>query len=167
MICHVTIHDKKLTNHDMPFFQVKIKKKTKSLFVTFVVARNTPDPGITRLTHAAPNGIEGQCRGMPDSISNDGCEQRAAAQRHCLARANEHVAATRPRGRRETARRESENILRISRAMPGRRYVRLESHTPGRASARGLNIPRAGPGAVYPALWTRVGPTRKDLGLKI
>ena len=48
------------------------------------------------------------------------------------ARANEHVAAAKPRGG-DTARRNSENILRISRARPGRRPVRLETRWRGRA----------------------------------
>ena len=65
----------------------------------------------------------------------------------------------------------TKNILRITRARPGRRPVRLESHRPGRARARdwknitrwagcGLGQARsARPGSTPPP---RVGPTRKN-----
>ena len=60
------------------------------------------------------------------------CGQRAISQRSHWPRANDHVAASKPRGG-DTARRNSENILRISRARPGRRPVRLETRWRGRA----------------------------------
>ena len=64
---------------------------------------------------------------MADSTLNADCRKRAIPQRRCGARANEHVAASKPRGGGDTARRNSEIILRISRARPGRRPVRLET----------------------------------------
>ena len=88
--------------------------------------------------------------------------------RWSCARTNEHVAASKPRGG-DTARRNSENI-RISRARPDRRPVRLETRwrgraevawdwnlRPGRAWARELKISPAGPGTG----WAR----RRRLGL--
>ena len=121
---------------------------------------------------------------MADSASYADCRDRATPQRSRGARANEHVAASKPRGEGDTARRNSENILRISRARPGRRPVRLEtrclpgrrrvrweSHRPGRAWARDFeNITRwagrglgqarsAPPGSTPPP---RVGPTSKN-----
>ena len=122
------------------------------------------------VTHAAPNGMEGRYRDMADSASYAGCGQRGAAQRHRWARANEHIATTKPRGR-EAARIGSESILKNLRARPGRRSVSLEYRGPGRASARHLHIPRAGPGAFgpagrAPAPSARFGPTRKDPCIK-
>ena len=70
---------------------------------------------------------------MADCASYADCRERATLQRSRGARANEHVAASKPRGGGDTARRNSENILRISRARPGRRPVRLETRWRGRA----------------------------------
>ena len=79
---------------------------------------------------------------MADSASYYDCREQATLQRSHGARANDHVAASKPRGE-DTARRKSENVLRISRARPGRRLVRLEAHKPGRAWARDFeNITR-------------------------
>ena len=130
------------------------------------------------VTHAAPNGIEGRYRGMTDSISYAGCGQRATAQRHWWARANEHTAATtNPRGG-ETARRVK--IIWESR-VPGRADSQWNWNLePSRAdglwgwnltdrvaSARDLNISRAGPGALVPAPSARVGPPAKTLRFEI
>ena len=84
------------------------------------MARNTPDQG-HYVTRAAPNGIERLSRGMADCTSFAGCGQRAAAQRHCWARANEHIAATIPDEEEEKQREESENIQRnLTCLVPGR-----------------------------------------------
>ena len=116
-------------------------------------------------------------RGMADSASYTDCRERATPQRSRGTRANEHVAASKPRG--GTARRISENILRISRARWDRRPVRLETRWPGRADvAWGRNLAdlvglgpvilkispagpgaRAGPGAVGSA---RLDPTSES-----
>ena len=48
---------------------------------------------------------------MADSASYADCRERATPQRSRGARANEHVAASKPRGGGDTARRNSENIL--------------------------------------------------------
>ena len=128
-------------------------------------------------THAAPTVSESRYRGMAESASYADCRERATPQRSRGPRANEHVAASKPRGG-DTARRNSENILRISRARPGRRLVRLETRWPGRADvARDWNLPnlvglglvilqyhplgraRAGPGAVGAA---RIAPTSES-----
>ena len=93
-----------------------------------------------------------------------------------MARANEHVAASKPRGGGDTARRNSDNILRISRARPGRRPVRLETRWPGRADVAWdwnltdlvglgpviLETSPAGPGAGW-ARPRRLGPARPHL----
>ena len=87
------------------------------------------------VTHTAPTVSEGRYRGMADSASYTDCRERATPQRSRGARANEHVAASKPRREGDTARRNSENILIISRAMPGRQPVRLETRRRGRADA--------------------------------
>ena len=111
---------------------------------------------------------------MADSASYVDCRERATPQRNRGARANEHVAASKPRGE-DTARRKSENIVRISRARPGRRPVRLGNRWRGRADVawdwnftdlvglgpeilkyHPLGRARAGPGAVGSA---RLDPT--------
>ena len=58
--------------------------------------------------------------------------ERATSQRSRGARANEHVAATKPR-RGDPGRRNSETSLRIARARPGRRPERLETRWRGQA----------------------------------
>ena len=121
---------------------------------------------------------------MTDSASYADCRERANPQRSHGARANEHPGASKPRGG-DTARRNSENIMRISTgqagqttsevgkslAGPGRRPVGLKFPRPGRAWARDFeNItrwagrglgqaPSARPGSTPPP---RVGPTRKN-----
>ena len=70
---------------------------------------------------------------MADSASYADCAQRAAAQRSRSVRANENVAASKPRGGGDKVRRMSKNVLRISRAGPGRRPARLETRWPGQA----------------------------------
>ena len=109
-------------------------------------------------------------RDSEDSGSYADWRERATPQGSRWARANEQVAASKPRGGGDTARRKSENILRISRtrpgrrvseignslAGPGRRRVGLESHRPGRAWARDLKVSPAGPGAG----WTSRGRPR-------
>ena len=143
------------------------------------------------MTHAAPTVSEGRYRGVADSASYAGCRERATPQRNRGARANKHVAASKPRGGGDTAaRRNSENILRISRAKPGRRPVRMETRWPGRADVAWdwnptdpvrlgpviLKISPAVPGADWarrcrlgparPHL-KRVGPTRKNRWIEI
>ena len=100
---------------------------------------------------------------------------RATSQRSRGARANKHVAASKPR-EDTAARRNSENILIISRARPGRRPVRLETPWPGRADVAWdwnlpdlvglglviLKISPAGPGAGW-ARRRRLGPARPHL----
>ena len=94
--------------------------------------------------------------------------------RWSCARTNEHVAASKPRGG-DTARRNSENI-RISRARPDRRPVRLETRWRGRADVAWdwnltdlvglgpmiLKISPAGPVAGL-ARRRRLGPARPHL----
>ena len=114
---------------------------------------------------------------MADSASYAGCRERATPQRSRGARANKHVASSKPRGGGGTAaRRNSENILRISRARPGRRPVRLETRWPGRADVAWdwnltdlvglgpviLKISPAGPGAGW-ARRRRLDPARLHL----
>ena len=86
-----------------------------------------------------------------------------------------HVAASKPRGD-TAARRNSENILRISRARSGRRPVRLETRWPDRVDVEWdcnltdvvglgpviLKISPAGPGAGW-ARRRRLGPARPQL----
>ena len=122
------------------------------------------------------NGIRSRYRGMADSASYADCKEGATPQRSRGARANEHVTPSKPRG--DTARTNSENILRISRARPGRRPVRLETCWPGRAHVawdwnltdqvglgpvirkyHPLGRARVGPGAVGPA---RLDPTSES-----
>ena len=121
---------------------------------------------------------EGRYRGMADSASYADCGQRVAAQRHPLGageRARCRLGIL--RRRRHSAkieRKYSENLtgqagqtafeIGISRAGPGRRRVRLESHRSGRVWARDLKYhplgrARAGPGAVGPA---RLDPTSES-----
>ena len=104
---------------------------------------------------------EGRYRGVADSASYAGCRERATSQRSRGARANKHVAASKPRGGDTAARGNSENILRTSRARPDRRPVRLETRWPDRADVAWdwnltdlvglgpviLKISPAGPGA--------------------
>ena len=54
-----------------------------------------------------PTVSEGRYRGMADSAWYADCRERATPQRSCGARANEHVAASKPRGG-DTTRRNSE-----------------------------------------------------------
>ena len=103
-------------------------------------------------------------------------ESERTPQRSLGAWANEHVAASKPRGGGNTARRHSENIPRISRATPGRRPVRLETRWPGRTDVAWdwnlpdlvglglviLKISPAGPGA-RSARRRRLGPARPHL----
>ena len=112
---------------------------------------------------------------MADSASYADCRERATPQRSRGARANEHVAASKPRGG-DTARRNSENTLRISRARPGGRPVRLETRWPGRADVSWdwdlsdlvglglviLKVSPAGPGASW-ARRRRLCPARPHL----
>ena len=113
---------------------------------------------------------------MADSASYAGCRERATSQRSRGARADEHVAASKPRGGDTAARRNIENILRISRARPGRRPVRLETRWPDRADVAWdwnltalvglgpviLKISPAGPGAGW-ARRRRLDPARPHL----
>ena len=120
---------------------------------------------------------------MTDSGSYAARGQRAAAQRHRWMRANEHVVASNVRGGGATARRQSENDMRLSQARPGRRSViwesresviwlsrrrvRMECRRLGQDSARDLNMSRAGPGATDLARsghapLARAGSTRKN-----
>lgn len=92
-----------------------------------VVARNMPDQGSRRSTHTNGTGAW-----LILALHAD-CEQRAAAQRDRWARAEEHVVALKFRGGGATAQRKSNTNLRISRARPGGRPVRLESRGPGLA----------------------------------
>ena len=125
---------------------------------------------------------------MADSASYAGCRERATLQRSRGARANKHVAASKPRGDSSTKkqRKYSENLtgqagqttseIGNSLAGPGRRRVGLESHRPGRAWARDFeNItrwagrglgqaPSARPGSTPPP---RVGPPAKIVGFEI
>ena len=115
---------------------------------------------------------------MTDSSSDADCGQRATYQSNRWARANERVAASKPR--EDTARRKSENIMRISSpARPGRRPVRSEPRWPSRPDVawdwnltdqvehgpviwkyHGLGPARSvRPGSAPPA---KDGPTRKD-----
>ena len=103
-------------------------------------------------------------------------EVQSTPQRSRGARANEHVVASKPRGGGDTARRNSENIMRISRARPGRRPVRFETRWLGRADVTWdwnlpdlvglglmiLKISPAGPGAGW-ARRHRRGPARPHL----
>ena len=128
------------------------------------------------VTHTSPTVSEGRYRGMADSASYADCRERATPQRSRGARANEHAAASRPRGGGDTARRNNENILRISRARPGRRPVRLETRWRGRADVAWdwnltdlvglgpviLKISPAGPGACW-ARHCRLGPARPHI----
>ena len=100
-------------------------------------------------------------------------EVQSTPQRSRGARANEHVVASKPRGGGDTARRNSENIMRISRARPGRRPVRLETRWRGQADVAWdwnltdlvglepviLKMSPAGPGATEPGA---VGSARLD-----
>ena len=118
----------------------------------------------------------GRYRGMADSASYADCRERATPQRSRGARTIEHVAASKPRRGGDAARRNSENIVRISRARPGRRPVRLETRWPDRADvARDWNltdlvglgpvilkISWTGPGAGW-ARRRRLGPARHHL----
>ena len=120
-----------------------------------------------------PHLSEGRYRGMADSASYADWRERATAQRSRGARANDHVAASNPRGAGDTARRNSENS---SRARPGRRPVRLETRWRGRADVAWdwnltdlvglgpviLKISPAGPGAGW-ARRRRLGPARPYL----
>ena len=101
------------------------------------------------VTHAAPTVSEGRYWGMTDSALCADCRERATPQRSRWARANEHAASSKPRGEGDTARRNSEDILRISRARPGRRPVRLETRWPGRAGIGGIGISQT---------WSGLGP---------
>ena len=124
--------NKNITNHDI-FFVSFSRYKIKSRFETFGRG-SIYDRSKHYVTHAAPTVSESRYMGMADSASYAGCRERATPQRNRGARANKHVAASKPRGGGDTAaRRNSENILRISRARPGRRPVRLEACWPGRA----------------------------------
>ena len=120
--------DKKITDH-MNFSSFSLKK-IKSRLVTFcrgsiyACSRHY-------VTHAAPTVSEGRYRGMTDSVSYADSRQRATSQRNRGVRANEHVAASKPRGGDSTKKERS--ILRISWARPGRRPVILETRWPGRA----------------------------------
>ena len=128
------------------------------------------------VTHATPTVSEGRYRGIADSASYTDCRERATPPKSRGARANEHVAASKPRGGGDTARRNSENIQRISRARPGRRPVRLETRWPGRPDVAWdwnltdlvglapviLKISPAGPGAGW-ARRRRPGPARPHL----
>ena len=113
---------------------------------------------------------------MVDSASYTDCRERATPQGSRGAWANEHVvAASKPRGG-DTARKNSENTVRISRARPGRRPVRLETRWRGRADVAWdwnltnlvglgpviLKISPAGPGAGW-ARRRRLGPARPHL----
>ena len=130
------------------------------------------------VTHAASTVSESRYRGMADSASYANyCRERATSQRSRGARANKHVAASKPRGGdTAVARRNSENIVRISRARPGRRPVRLETRRPDRADVAWdwnltdlvglgpviLKISPAGRGAGW-ARRRRLGPARPHL----
>ena len=112
---------------------------------------------------------------MAKFLSYADCRERARPQRNREGRANEHVAASKPRGG-DTARRNSENILKISRARPGKRPVRLETRWRGRADVAWdwnltdlvglgpviLKKPPAEPGAGW-ARRRRLGPARPHL----
>ena len=50
------------------------------------------------VTHAAPTVSEGRYRGMADAASYADCRELATPQISPAARANEHVAASKPRG---------------------------------------------------------------------
>ena len=139
-------------------------------------------------THAAPRGTQRYRKAgtgaMADSASYAYGAQRAVAQRKRWAQADEDVAATKPRGGGETGPGISENIMRISRARPGRRPVRLETRWRGRADVAWdcnlaglvglgpviLKISPTGPGAGCQAPSARpsstppprVGPARKN-----
>ena len=127
---------------------------------------------------------------MADSASYADCRERATPQRSRGARASEHVAASKPRGGGDTARRnskkKSENLtgqagqttseIGNSLAGPGRRRVGLESHRPGWAWARDFeNITRWAGRGLGQALSARpgstphprVGPTVKTVGFEI
>ena len=129
MFFFVTIHGKKITNHAIILFSFSLKNKSR--FETFgrgsIYARSRH-----YVPHAAPTVCQGGYRGMADSVSYADCRERATPQRSRGARANDHVDASKPRGG-DTARRNIENIMRISRARPGGRPVRLETRWPGRA----------------------------------
>ena len=127
----------------MSRFRTKRSRITTSIFLAFSDKKKKKFATCRRgsiyassrhyVTHAAPTVSEGRYRGMADSSSYADFGQRATSQRSRWARANEHVAASKPRGGRNTARRKSENILRISCARPSRRPVRLETRWPDRA----------------------------------
>ena len=120
--CHDLRHD----------FFLLFPNKIKSRFETFCRGSIY---AISRqyVTHTSPTVSEGRYRGMADSASYADCRERATPQGSRGAWANEHVvAASKPRGG-DTARKNSENTVRISRARPGRRPVRLETRWPGRA----------------------------------
>ena len=87
------------------------------------------------------------------------------------ARANEHVAASKPRGdSTKEERKYSDNLtgqagqttsgIGSSLGGPGRRRMGLESHRPGQAWARDLKISSAEPGADWAGT---VGPARPQL----
>ena len=112
---------------------------------------------------------------MADSASYADCRERATPQRSRGARANEHVAASKPRGgeRHST---EKQRKYFENRARPGRRPVRLGTRWPGRADVAWdwnltdmvglgpviLKISPAGPGAGW-ARRRRPGPGRPHL----
>ena len=124
---------------------------------------------------------------MADSASYADCTERASPQRNRGARANEHVAASKPPGEDSTKkeRKCSENRtcqagqttseIGNSLAGPGRRRVGLEIHRPGRAWAlnienisrwagRGLGqAPSARPGSTPPESWPH---PQKPMSLK-
>ena len=138
------------------------------------MARRTPDQGTTQPTRHQRYPKAGI--GAWQTVSHADCGQRATSQRSRWARANEHVAASKPPGGGDLARRKSENIMKISRARPGRRPVRLETHWPGRADVAWdwnltdlvglgpviMKISPAGPGAGW-ARRRRLGPARPHL----
>ena len=113
---------------------------------------------------------------MADSALYTDWRERSTPQRSRGARANQYVAASKPRGGGDTARRNSKNILKISRARPGRRPVRLETRWRGRADVAWdwsltdlvglgpviLKILPAGPGAGW-ASRRRLGQARPHL----
>ena len=102
MIFHVTVH-KKITNHETIFFSSILNNK-----ITIRDILSWLDIRLIKAlrNHAAPTVPEARYRGMADSASYADCEQRAAAQRTCLAWANEHVAASKPRILEKTQREE-------------------------------------------------------------
>ena len=149
------------------FFELLQTKTKKSLFVTF--CRGSKYAWSRHyVAHAAPTVSKGRYRGMAGSacttivdserLPKKNAGRRLTSSRRSNSAKNEWHYSTSLTGQAE----QTTSEITISRAGPGRRRVRLESHRPGRTSARALTISPDGPGAVGPAPPARVGSTRKD-----